>query len=320
MTKKTQHKPRYDGKRLGRRLKLRDLNILMTVAQCGTMGKAAAQLAVSQPVVSKAIADLEHAVGVQLLDRSKRGVEPTRYGEALIRRGVAIFDEMQQSLKDIEFLSDPTAGEVRIGATEPITAAIVLPVVDKLSRLYPQMKFNVIAADTMPLMDALSKRVVDLTMTRLAQAVPEELNAETLFYDTLVVATGIRNPLTRRRGLTLADVKDEPWLLPIDRFFGGLIAGAFRASGLEPPQPTVASSSSTLRDGLLTTHRFLTVVAGFSLLLHRKRSDLKALPILLPNTRHPVAVVTLKSRLVSPAAQMFIDHVRKLTAPLKIKG
>src|SRR5262245_55626296 len=193
MIEKRQPSHGRDVKRLGRRLKLRDLNILMTVAQCGTMGKAAAQLAVSQPVVSKAIADLEHAVGVQLLDRSKRGVEPTRYGQALIRRGVAIFDEMQQGLKDIEFLSDPTAGEVRIGATEPISAAIVLPVVDKLSRFYPQMKFSVTAADTMPLMDALSKRVVDLAMTRIARPVTEELNAETLFYDNLVVATGARN-------------------------------------------------------------------------------------------------------------------------------
>src|SRR5262249_54198892 len=100
-----------DAKRIGQRLKLRDLNILMAVVRCGTMGKAAAQLAVSQPVVSKAIADLEHTVGVRLLDRSKRGVEPTLYGRALIRRGAVIFDEMQQSLSDIEFLSDPSTGE-----------------------------------------------------------------------------------------------------------------------------------------------------------------------------------------------------------------
>src|SRR5258707_5368930 len=100
--------------RIGRQLKMRDLRILMAVVECGTMGKAAGRLAVSQPVVSKAIADLEHALGVRLLDRSRRGVEPTPCGRALIRRGVAIFDEMRQGLDEIEFLSDPTAGEVRI--------------------------------------------------------------------------------------------------------------------------------------------------------------------------------------------------------------
>src|SRR5258708_19092052 len=88
--------PKQGLERMGRGLKLRDLRILMTVVECGTMGKAAARLAVSQPVVSKAIADLEHALGVRLLDRSRRGVEPTPYGRALTKRGVAIFDEMDR--------------------------------------------------------------------------------------------------------------------------------------------------------------------------------------------------------------------------------
>src|SRR3954454_9903713 len=73
-------------RRIGRRLHLRDLHILFAVVQCGGMAKAAAQLGVSQPSVSEAIANLEHAVGVQLLNRSQRGVEPTMYGEALLYR------------------------------------------------------------------------------------------------------------------------------------------------------------------------------------------------------------------------------------------
>ena len=126
--------PKQATERIGRRLKLRDLRILMTVVECGTMGKAAERLSISQPVVSKAIADMEHALGVRLLDRSQRGVEPTPYGRALIKRGIAIFDEMRQGIEEIEFLSDPTAGEVRIGATDAINAAIVAPVIDRLSR------------------------------------------------------------------------------------------------------------------------------------------------------------------------------------------
>src|SRR4051794_11302934 len=113
--------------RIGRGLKLRDLRILMTVVECGTMGKAAVHLAISQPVVSKAISDMEYALGVRLLDRSQRGVEPTPYGQALIRRGIAIFDEMRQGLDEIESLSDPTAGEEGVGAAEPSKAPTVGP-------------------------------------------------------------------------------------------------------------------------------------------------------------------------------------------------
>jgi len=89
--------------RIGRRLKLRDVNILLAVVECGSMARAAERLAVSQPVVSKAIADLEHSLGVRLLDRSRQGIESTSYGQALLQRGLAAFDELRQGVKDIEF-------------------------------------------------------------------------------------------------------------------------------------------------------------------------------------------------------------------------
>jgi DNA-binding transcriptional LysR family regulator len=110
------------AERIGRRIKLRDLHVLQAVAQAGSMTKAANQLAVSVQVVSKAIADLEHTVGVPLLDRIPQGVEPTAYGRALMHRSVIAFEELRQGIKDIEFLSDPTAGEVRVGIPMKKTA------------------------------------------------------------------------------------------------------------------------------------------------------------------------------------------------------
>jgi len=312
---------KQDADRIGRRLKLRDLRILMTVAECGTMGKAAERLAVSQPVVSKTISDMEHAVGVRLLDRSQRGVEPTPYGRALIKRGVAIFDEMRQGLKEIEFLADPTTGEVRIGATNPIAAAIVLPVIDKLTREHPRMRFHVVVADTAPLFQALERRALDLVITRIAQRIGDEQNAEILFHDEIVVATSADNPLTRKRRLALANLMNERWVLsPHDSFFGALAADAFRAAGLEPPQPSVTTSSAAVRDGLLATQRFLTVVTGFSLLLPQRRADLKALPIKLSGTQQPVSIITLKNRSLGPAVQLFIERVREITKPLAKNG
>ena len=104
--------------RIGRRLRLRDLHVLLTTVQCGSMAKAARRLAVSQPAISKAIADLEHTLGVRLLDRGPRGIETTVYGNALIRRGLAVFGELRQAVNEIEFIANPTAGEVRIGCNE----------------------------------------------------------------------------------------------------------------------------------------------------------------------------------------------------------
>src|SRR5262245_1885269 len=111
---------------IGRRLRLRDLHVFHTVAQQGSMAKAAAQLGVSQPAVSEVIADLEHALDVRLLDRSPQGVEPTQYGRALLKRSIVVFDELKQSVQDIEFLADPTSGEVKI-ACSPLIAFTIMP-------------------------------------------------------------------------------------------------------------------------------------------------------------------------------------------------
>jgi len=137
--------------RTKRRLKLRDLDVLLAVIETGSMGKAAKRLNISQPAVSKAFAELEHALRVRLVDRSRRGVVPTPYGLALAKRSTAIFNDLRQGVQDIDFLSDPTRGEIRIGTTDPIATAIVLPAIDTLSRKYPQMVFDVIAGDSMEL-------------------------------------------------------------------------------------------------------------------------------------------------------------------------
>ena len=125
--------------RIGRRLKLRDLNIFLAVVKDGGMSKAAAELAISQPAVSKSIADMEYTLGAPLLDRTPYGVEPTLYGRALVKRSNVIFDELRQCVKDIEFLADPTAGEVRIGSTGPLAGGIVAAVIERLNRRHPRI-------------------------------------------------------------------------------------------------------------------------------------------------------------------------------------
>src|SRR5580704_2297076 len=124
--------------RVRRRLKLRDLDILLAVVQTGSMGKAASALNMSQPAVSKAIACLESTLGVRLLDRSRQGVEPTPYGRALVKRGAAMFDELRQGVEDIASLTDPTAGQIRMGGSEHTISAIYSPVVHRFSTQHPR--------------------------------------------------------------------------------------------------------------------------------------------------------------------------------------
>jgi DNA-binding transcriptional LysR family regulator len=297
--------------RTKRRLKLRDLDILLTVIETGSMGKAAGRLRISQPAISKAIVGLEEALGVKLLDRGRRGVVPTPYGLALAKRGVAIFNDLRQGVQDIDFLSDPTKGEIRIGATEPVAVAFVSPSIDRLSRKYPQTYFHVLTGDGGTLYKNLLDKSIEVAICRMMGPLPKELAAEVVFYDSLVVLSSAKNPLTRRRKLTLAELMDEPWALPpSDSFFSSLIDDVFRANGHQPPRSTVATLSEYMRNDLLATGRFLTVLPGFMLKTRGRHSQLKALPVTLPNVRMPIGIITLKDRTLTPLAQVFIEAIR----------
>jgi DNA-binding transcriptional LysR family regulator len=103
------------------------------------MAKAGRDLAISQSAISRAIADMKHTFGVPPFDRNPQGIEPTQYGRALLKRAVAVFDELNQGVQDIQFLADPAGGELWIGSVPGLAEGIVLAVIDRISRRYPRV-------------------------------------------------------------------------------------------------------------------------------------------------------------------------------------
>jgi DNA-binding transcriptional LysR family regulator len=305
--------------RIGRRLNPHDLHVFMAVVEQGNMARAADSLAISRPVVSRTIADLERALGVRLLDRSPQGVEPTLYGRALLKRSVAVFDELKQSVRDIESLGDPNSGEVRIGCTEPMAAGFVSAVIDRLSRQYPQLVFQLELCTT-PAQQflVLRERKCDLIIARMwTQAFEPDMDVEVLFDDQVFVVAGQRNKWLGRRKLALAELVDEHWLLaPVDSDPGSPVYAIFHALGLEVPRARVVSYSLNVRSSLLATGRFLAIIPASVLRFGAISSVLKVLPCALPPSVQPVAVTTLKNRLLSPTAKLFIESAREVAGPL----
>jgi DNA-binding transcriptional LysR family regulator len=301
--------------RIGRRIRLRDLHIFLTVAKTGSMGRAALELAVSQPVVSKAMSELEHALGFQLLDRGPQGVEPTRYGRAVIKWGIAAFDDLRQGVNELEFLADPTVGELKVGCSEPLAAGFVMAVVARLSRQYPNVRFEVLTADPFLLLTRdLRQRHVELLVVPMAGLALEEDNAvELLFEERFVVMVARSSKWARRRNVTLADLMGEPWVLPprgtpVDAY----LAQGFRAAGFEPPRSRVATFSLPLHERLVASGNFVSAFPS-SMVRFGRHLPLKVLPIELPAPPRPIGLVTLKNRMVSPLAEMFLDCARELT-------
>ena len=304
--------------RVRRRLKLRDLDTLIAVAQTGSMAKAATQLSISQPAISKAIAEMERTLGYRLLDRTAQGVEANLYGRALLKWGVAVFDDLRQGINELDFLADPTAGELRIAAAEPIVAGLLPVIMDRLTRQHPRLTFHVTQLHSMPLYEGLYDRSVDIIIARiLSSMIANDLDVEILFDEPQFVAAGLNNPWTRRRKINLAELIDEPWTLPRPETFAGrLVAETFRLCGLEFPHTRVVCNSIQMHNALLATGQYLAMYPRSMLRFGAQRLSTKMLPVELPSRPAPVGIIRLKNRTISPVAQIFIECAREVAKPL----
>jgi DNA-binding transcriptional LysR family regulator len=309
--------------RIGRRMKLHDLHVLMAVVQAGSMSKAAQILNTTQPAVSRSIADLEQAIGVRLLDRGRHGVEPTEYGRALLNGGNAMFDDLRQAVKNIDFIADPTVGELRIGAPDPLIVGLIPAVFERLHRRFPGISIQLtpILQNAQQYHD-LRERKLDLLLGPIRSPVQDDIDAEILFHDSIKIVAGPGSKWARRRKVDLAELADEPWSLPTsDTVIGTLVADAFRARGLKFPPPGAAFGGASFCCAYLPRGPFLGTVPASLLRFGANLPHLQVLPVTLPIPPWPVGIMLLKNRTLTPVVQLFIDCAREVAKPLaKIKG
>jgi DNA-binding transcriptional LysR family regulator len=301
---------------IGRRVRLRDLYVFSSVVRLGSMAKAAQELGVSQPAVSEVIADLEHGLGVKLLDRGPRGVSLTAYGAALERRSIAAFDELKQGIRDIEFLADPTVGEVRIGCPESISAAILQPIIETFTQEYPRVVLEIDTVNTLSFARRLRDRELDVVLARGGWPFEDpqlvaDFNVDTLCDDELVIVVGERSPWARRRKVDIAELHGERWILTSgDRWNYQVITRAFRQRGLDTPNISIKTISVHVRANMVATGQFVTTFPRSVLDLYAGRFGLRILPVELPERSWPIKIATLKGRTMGPVVKQFIDCAR----------
>jgi hypothetical protein len=144
------------------------------------------------------------------IDRSPHGVEPTLYGQALRKLAVTVFDDMRQAMQEIEFLANPTAGEVRIGCDEAMTGGLVAAAIDKLSQRHPRLVFHMEGGSHDVLqIQSLRERKCDLVVARHLAGQPD-LDAEVLFHEQLLVWVSPNSKWLCRRKIGIAELVDEP--------------------------------------------------------------------------------------------------------------
>jgi DNA-binding transcriptional LysR family regulator len=303
---------------VSRRIKLRHLELFVAAVEQGSMAQTAEHLGTLQPVVSKAIAELEATLGQKLLERGARGVTATIYGHALYRRSKAIFDDLRAGVNELELLADPTAGELRVGSTEACAIGLTPAILDSVARKYPLLRFEVVVADAQTLHERiLGERRVDLVIGRRPGTAADELNFTRLHNDRLCVVAGAASPWTKRRSISLAELADERWCLPPPSHpVGAMVAAAFRRSGLPDPDRAVTSQSAPFTRGLVSRGQHLGVLGSLFLGIERSRSEIAVLPVDLGIPGWQTGIMTLDSEVPNPAVKPFLACARAFAATL----
>ena len=300
---------------LRNRIKLRQLLLVSTLGELGNLRRAAARLAMTQPTATKLLQELEHSLGVRLFERSRRGMAPTLYGEAMVRHARVLLADLDAAREDISALALGNAGRLTIG-TMVSTAAVLLPrAVAALMAERPGLQISILEGTHDMLATALKRGEVDVMLGRvMGGAQMDEFDCEVLYRDEFRVVCGSRHPLARARRVKLTALAKERWILPpattplrqrLDILFMTQV-------GARPQQ--ALESVSLLTNLTLLQETPLLGVMPADMARHFSRNGLlQVLPVPLEDLFGPVALITRANRPRAPAIADFVAALRRVS-------
>ncbi|MEM1262773.1 MAG: LysR substrate-binding domain-containing protein [Pseudomonadota bacterium] len=298
--------------RAATRLKLKQLRLLVAVAEFGSIQHAARELQMSQPAATKLIQDLELDFEAQLFQRTNRGVVPTHHGEALIRHGKLILSQVSNAAQELDDISEGSSGRVVIG-TLLAAAPILLPsAIRTVMSERPNVTIKVVEGTNNALMPSLYSGELDMIVGRLpAFRARAKLLQETLFEEKVVAVVGQQHPMAKKRSVTFGDIKPFGWILPppettlrrqIDQYF---------VSQDQYIPPTVLESVSYITNRALFQQIDLVGLMPEHVVEHDIREGLLCvLDWVVPFGRGPVGISYRGVDSLSPAGMQFLSALR----------
>lgn len=303
---------------IARRITLRELRLLLAVARSGSILKAANEIGITQPALSKCIAELEDTFGVRVFDRTNRGVSPTPHGEVLLRRATGVFEELRQAVDELGFITDGSRGELRIGGTPTICAGLLPRTIRTVLNRRANFRFRVAELESGKLAGEVLTRSLDFGIGREDAAVDNDnLVFDQLFDDRLFIVAGAQHPLASRRSVSLEEAANHEWLLPAtDGSMISQLRNEFHRQRLELPKSIVTTMSMLVRCELIATNRFLTVMYGSVLQYGNARRFLRVLPLDV-RAGIPIGIIRVKNRTLAPSAELFMEAAREVVQPMR---
>lgn len=300
------------------RLKLRQLRLLVAVADHGSILRASQALNMTQPGATKSIQELEADLEVPLFDRSSQGATPTEYGAALIARARIVLSELRGADAELSALREGAIGHVSIGAALTVTPSLVPLALAEIKRDRPQLSVSVVESTNDLLIPMLRKGDLDIVVGRLPEAPDDRgLRPEVLFHEPIRIVARRDHPLSRKRRLSSKDLSQAQWILPFEgTSLRQKIETTFKDAGLSMPTEVVESVSITINLALLAASDMVAAMPAQVVESSAEFGSVRALPINPKWDFGPVGIVTRASRPLPRAGEILLDVLRRQAADL----
>jgi len=301
---------------LVRRLRLRHLELLVALADAGTMRAAAERLHLSQPAISKMLVEAEDALAARLFERSRQGVQATAAGSAAVHRARVVLGELAHACNEVGAIGKGASAVLRVG-TFSVTAAVPAAVV-RLRRKMPGAAVHLHEGRVRELIELLLEGELDcvfgaLTAELLGSERLRLLQSEVLLEDRLCALAAESNPLLRRRGLRWVDLQGASWVAPPRQtLVRQAFMTAFLNEGVDPPEPVIETLSSVTIGALLRLDPTLLCAVRFE---HARdevaRGGVRQLALRPAVALPPLGLFTRRSGLeMSPVVRAFAQALR----------
>lgn len=298
------------------RLHLRQLRLLVALDEQGTLLRAAEQVGLTQPGASKALQEIESALGVSLFLRTPRGLAPTEMGHLVVRYARLIQTDLAHLREEMQGLLQGHGGRLAVGV---IMGAVPLltQTLTRLLKAMPDLSVEIVEDSSSRLLRLLDQGRLDAAICRTSiSAQPELYDSVDIHAETLAVVASIHHPLIRRKKLRLAELANCRWIVySANMPMRLLLEREFQQAGLRLPPHLLETTSAFTTLSLLQRNRSL--VALLSTDVAQFFAGLQLTGILnypLQSRSEPYQLVTRRGAMLSPVAQRFVQAFEPLPA------
>lgn len=286
-------------------MELRHLRYFEAVARHSHVTRAAAELHIAQPALSKQISQLERELGITLFDRVGRSLRLTEAGEALLPYARAILAQVEDARAAMAERVGLKAGRVSIGAPPTVGAHLLPPLLAAFHQRYPGITLRLHEAGIQSLLDLLETGLTDLAVVTLPVS-DELLTVTPLLNEPLVLIVSASHPLAGRGDVTMAELRNERWILsPASYELREATLKACREAGFNPQTVMEGGETETLV-------RFVAAGLGIALvpaLAVASFHNVVSLTIRDQNLTRSLGLVWRSDRIASPAARALRDFL-----------